>query len=66
MTFAISKYMPLIIYCLVSLEVKKVWKYLALIEKVRVQVSEMKNTDGEVRRRDFVVDKYSLLKLHVW
>lgn len=35
---------------------KKVWKYLALIEKVSVQVIEMKNVNGEVRR-DFLVDK---------
>lgn len=35
---------------------KKVWKYLALIKKVRVQVIEMTNINGEVRR-DFLVDK---------
>lgn len=45
---------------------KKVWKYLALIEKMRVQVNEMENTNGEVKRRAFLVDKYSLSKLHVW
>lgn len=37
---------------------KKVLKYLALIEKVSIQVFEMKNIDGEVRR-DFLVDKNS-------
>lgn len=38
--------------------VKKVLKYLSLIEKVSIQVFEMKNIDGGVRR-DFLVDKNS-------